>query len=144
MNLSLKQTVLAAGAVVVALATAAVATALASRHHGDLAGEAARRRHASYLLADELRQSSDDLTRLARTYVVSGGDPRWEQQYLEILDIRNGLKPRPRAYERIYWDFRAVDADVPPGGEAIALLDLMKREGFSDQELAKLAEAKAN
>lgn len=32
-------------------------------------------RYASYLLADEMRQSSDDLTRLARTYVVSG-DPK--------------------------------------------------------------------
>lgn len=39
--------------------------------------EAQRARYASYLLADELRQSSDDLTRLARTYVVSG-DPKWE------------------------------------------------------------------
>ena len=55
--------------------------------------EAQRARYASYLLADELRQSSDDLTRLARTYVVSG-DPKWEQQYLEVLDIRNGKKPR--------------------------------------------------
>jgi methyl-accepting chemotaxis protein len=44
-------------------------------------------RYSSYLLADELRQSSDDLTRLARTYVVSG-DVEWEKQYFEILDIR--------------------------------------------------------
>jgi methyl-accepting chemotaxis protein len=29
-------------------------------------------RYKSYLLADELRQSSDDLTRLARTYVTTG------------------------------------------------------------------------
>jgi hypothetical protein len=28
-------------------------------------------RYASYLLADELRQSSDDLTRMARTYVIT-------------------------------------------------------------------------
>lgn len=35
-------------------------------------------RHASMALAGELRQSSDDLTRLARTYVVSG-DSMWEQ-----------------------------------------------------------------
>jgi hypothetical protein len=32
------------------------------------------RRYSSYLLADELRQSSDDLTRMARTYVLTG-DP---------------------------------------------------------------------
>ncbi|MGS7332967.1 hypothetical protein ACSJLL_25395, partial [Enterobacter kobei] len=44
------------------------------------------RRLASVKLADELRQSSDDLTRLARTYVVTG-DARWEAQYQEVLDI---------------------------------------------------------
>ena len=60
-----------------------------------------RIRYESYLLADELRQSSDDLTRLARTYVVTG-DPRYEDQYMTILDIRNGKKPRPQAYHRIY------------------------------------------
>ena len=48
-------------------------------------------RYQSYLLADELRQSSDDLTRLARTFVVTG-DARYEQQYLDILAIRNGNK----------------------------------------------------
>ena len=57
-------------------------------------------RFQSYLLADELRQSSDDLTRLARTYVVTG-DASYEQQYMDILDIRNGKKPRPAHYERI-------------------------------------------
>ena len=31
-------------------------------------------RQQSFLLADELRQSSDDLTRMVRTYVVTG-DP---------------------------------------------------------------------
>src|SRR5436853_5304725 len=69
-------------------------------------------RYRSYLLADELRQSSDDLTRLARTYVVTG-DAAYEQQYNDILDIRNGKKPRPQAYYRIYWDFVAADGKKP-------------------------------
>jgi methyl-accepting chemotaxis protein len=101
-------------------------------------------RYASYMLADELRQSSDDLTRLARTYVVTG-DPRWEQQYLEVLDIRNGKKPRPAQYEKIYWDFRA--AGIDPGGTpgpAVSLNDLMREAGFTEQEFAKLKEAEAN
>ena len=34
--------------------------------------EAHETRYASYLLADELRQSSDDLTRLVRSYVIHG------------------------------------------------------------------------
>ena len=41
----------------------------------DSVAQANESRYASYLLADEMRQSSDDLTRLARTYVVSG-DPK--------------------------------------------------------------------
>ena len=101
-----------------------------------------RQRYVSYLLADELRQSSDDLTRLVRTYVVTG-DPRWEQQYNEVVNIRSGKQPRPAGYEGIYWDFRA--ADTAPGGgatgPAMALLDMMRSEGFSDAELAKLSEA---
>lgn len=32
-------------------------------------------RYESYLLADELRQSSDDLTRLARTYAITAAQP---------------------------------------------------------------------
>ena len=101
-------------------------------------------RYSSYLLADELRQSSDDLTRLARTYVVSG-DPEWERQYFEILDIRNGKKPRPNQYEKIYWDFRAAGIDPARGtGETVALQDLMRRSGFTSAEFDKLKEAQAN
>jgi methyl-accepting chemotaxis protein len=101
-------------------------------------------RYTSYLLADELRQSSDDLTRLARTYVVST-DPDWEKQYFEILDIRNGKLARPKQYEKIYWDFRAAGTDPGRGtGEAVPLQDLMKRAGFTEAEFAKLKEAQAN
>jgi len=105
---------------------------------------AADQRYQSYLLADELRQSSDDLTRLARTYVVDG-NPRWEQQYNEIVAIRSGKQPRPAHYERIYWDFRAADiAPASAVGEAVPLLELMKRGGFTEGELGKLAESAAN
>ena len=101
-------------------------------------------RYASYLLAQELRQSSDDLTRLARTYVVTG-NPEWEKEYFEILDIRNGKRPRPNQYEKIYWDFRAADMDPKRGvGEAVPLQELMKNAGFTEAEFGKLAEAQHN
>jgi len=101
-------------------------------------------RYRSYLLADELRQSSDDLTRLARTYAVTG-DPKYEQMYLDILDIRNGVKPRPENYERIYWDFVAAGQSKPrPDAAKVSLNDLMKQAGFTEQEFAKLGEAQAN
>lgn len=101
-------------------------------------------RYDSYLLADELRQSSDDLTRLGRTYVVTA-NPEFENEYLRILDIRNGKTPRPQAYHRIYWDFVAAGQNKPRSdGETISLQKLMERGGFSQAEFAKLQEAQTN
>lgn len=100
--------------------------------------------YQSYLLADELRQSSDDLTRLARTYVVTA-DPAYEQQYLDILAIRNGEKERPENYHRIYWDFVAADRPVPVGsGITRSLEDLMRDAGFTAAEFSLLEQAKSN
>lgn len=114
------------------------------RVEADLANQAATNRYKSYLLADELRQSSDDLTRLARTYVITG-DASYEKQYLDILDIRGGKSPRPEAYHRIYWDFVAGGVAKPrPDTVSAPLLDLMKAAGFTDEEMGKLAEAKKN
>ncbi len=105
---------------------------------------AQERRYESYRLADELRQSSDDLTRLARTYVTTG-DAQYESQYWTILNIRNGTAPRPQEYGRIYWDFMAVDGVKPrPDGKVIALRQLMEDQGFTETEFAKLKQAQDN
>lgn len=101
-------------------------------------------RYQSFLLADELRQSSDDLTRMVRTYVVTG-DPIYKRHYQEILDIRDGKQPRPVGYGNVYWDLVLADDRRPsPEGPAIALLERMRQAGFKDEEFAKLAQAKAN
>ncbi|RQM71361.1 methyl-accepting chemotaxis protein [Aeromonas jandaei] len=107
--------------------------------------ESYRQQYVSYLLADELRQSSDDLTRLGRTYVITK-DPSYEQQYMRILAIRNGEQPRPEGYNRIYWDFVAANGQNPRPDSNIrrGLIDLMKDAGFTEGELAKLNEAKNN
>ena len=81
-------------------------------------------RHESLKLAQELRASSDELTRLARTYVVTG-DPVHEAAYWRVLDIRNGKRPRP-------------------DGRTIPLRTLMERQGFTAAELAKLQESEGN
>ena len=97
----------------------------------------------SFLLADELRQSSDDLTRMVRTYVVTG-DPSYARDYLVILDIREGRSPRPEGYERMYWDLKETDRSAPHtvGPRSIPLLELMKQNDFPEEEMRKLAEAK--
>ncbi|EKB12379.1 methyl-accepting chemotaxis protein [Aeromonas veronii] len=107
--------------------------------------ESYRQQYVSYLLADELRQSSDDLTRLGRTYVITK-DPAYEQQYMRILAIRNGEQPRPDGYNRIYWDFVAANGQNPRPDSNVrrGLIDMMKDAGFTDGELAKLNEAKNN
>ena len=100
-------------------------------------------KYTSYLLADELRQSSDDLTRLGRTYVLTG-DGAYEKQYFDILAIRGGKKPRPQDYHRIYWDFVSAGNAMPrPDGDTISLNDLMKKAGFTENEFALLTEAEA-
>lgn len=81
-------------------------------------------RFESYRLAQELRQSSDELTRLARTYVVTA-DAEYERQYWHVLAVRNGEAPRP-------------------DGRTVPLRTLMERQGFTPTEFAKLKEAEDN
>jgi len=104
-----------------------------------------QQRQVSFVLADQLRQSSDDLTRMARAYVATG-DPRYKKYYQDILDIRDGRKPRPPGYYYAYWDLVLVDAEAPRvgGGAAVPLLELIRAAGSPEGELRKLAEAKVN
>jgi PAS domain S-box-containing protein len=102
-------------------------------------------RHVSLHLSVELRQSSDDLTRLARTYVITG-EPLYKKQYQDILDIRDGKKPRPEDYWRVYWDLIQEEGQPPRPDTArsVPLIELMREHGFSEQELAKMTTAKSN
>lgn len=101
-------------------------------------------RHLSRQLASELRQSSDDLTRMVRSYIITG-ELRYKQHYQEVLDIRDGSKPRPIEYQNIYWDLVLADDQRPrPFGPAVAMLELMRQAEFTEAEFAKLAEAKRN
>ena len=99
----------------------------------------------SYLLAYELRQSSDDLTNMVRSYVATGNE-QFEKQYNEILAIRNGQLERPDSYHRIYWDFLSggVSAPRPGSGVKKPLHTLMEEAGFTEQELEQLAQSEAN
>jgi signal transduction histidine kinase/CheY-like chemotaxis protein len=102
-------------------------------------------RHDSDELASKLHQSSNDLTRLVRTYAITG-NKMYEQQFWDVLAIRDGEKPRPLHYNRVYWDFLAVENGEPPYplGKLIPLKELMKEAGFTDREFSLLAEAQKN
>lgn len=104
-----------------------------------------RLRINSFKLAEELRQSSDDLTRMVRSYVQTG-NPIYKTHFQEVLDIRNGVSPRPVNYEGIYWDLVQADDKRPRpySNQKVALLERMGAQGFTSEEFSKLAEAKAN
>jgi len=94
--------------------------------------------------ADVLRQSSDDLTRSARTYVVTG-DERYREHYFKILAIRNGEAPRPLDYGGIYWDLvEPVREQRHPDGNAIALKETMNALPYAAEEEGKLILAENN
>lgn len=107
--------------------------------------DAIEQRHQSFLLADELRQTSDDLTKMVRLYVATG-DARYKDYFQNILDIRDGKQPRPVGYQKIYWDFVLANERVPQVGvgPAVPLLELMREAHFTQQEFHKLETAKAN
>lgn len=86
--------------------------------------KAQENRYLSYLVAIELKQSSDDLTTYVRNYVQTH-DEKWEQKYNEVLDIRNGKKIRP-------------------DGRTISLEKIMIELKFTNEELAKLTESENN
>ena len=98
----------------------------------------------SLLLAYEMRQSSDDLTRFARTFSATS-DIKYEKMYNDIVQIRNGEKPRPENYNRIYWDLMLEYGQKPkPDGKSISLNKMMEDAGFTQKEFALLAEAQKN
>lgn len=101
-------------------------------------------RHQSLLIANELRQSSDDLTRMARSYVVTG-IPLYKQYYQDIVDIRDGKLPRPASYPHIYWELLLINKlpNEEKKQPAISLMDLMRQTKFTPHEIRLLEEAKA-
>lgn len=101
-------------------------------------------RYREYRLADGLRQTSDDLTRMARLYSVTG-DERYRRYFQEILDIRNGQAPRPADYQGVYWDVVVATGERPTdGGEAVSLATLLERAGFSSGQMALLQESETH
>jgi signal transduction histidine kinase/ActR/RegA family two-component response regulator len=100
-----------------------------------------RHRLEALLLAEEMLHSSNDLTRMARTYVATG-NPIYKRYFLEILDIRDGTRPRPPNYSPAYWHFVAAGkTEAVRDGEAISLLEKFRRARLKEEEFALLEES---
>lgn len=93
----------------------------------------------AYLLADELRQTSDSLTQMARLYAATG-EERYKAYFQVILDIRNGVAPRPANPSQAYWDVALGLGKSPSAGAAGEPLQaLLKAAGLSSDQLALAA-----
>lgn len=93
-------------------------------YNNSLIVSAQKKAYESYKIANELRESSEDLTKYVRTFIATG-DPKYEKAYWQVLNIRNGKAVRP-------------------DGRKIPLNVLMKQLGFTDNELKILNESQAN
>lgn len=100
-----------------------------------------RHRLEALLLADELLQSSDDLTRMARNHVITG-EPIYEHYFNVILDIRSGKRPRPLNYAATYWHLVAGGKIIHvEQGETLSLLEMFRQAGLRNEEYALLEES---
>jgi HAMP domain-containing protein len=95
-------------------------------------------KEVSIQLALEFLQSSDYLTRNARAYVATG-EKKYKKYYFDILDIMDGKIPRQSPPSAIH-DFPIYQ--LVGYREKKSLLDLMKDNDFTNDELDLLAEAK--
>lgn len=101
-----------------AIVNMAISKLIESNAEVDLAGD---KRYQSYLLANEVIANSQNLTRLVRLYATTA-KAEYEDKYWDVVNLRAGKIPRK-------------------DGRQIALDELLKQAGFTDQEFAMLTEA---
>lgn len=106
-----------------------------------------RVRYQSYILAEQVRQSSDQLSLMARAYTVTG-NAKFLDFFNKILAIRNGEAPRPEDYHRVYWDMLMPhNGKAPfPDGEKKSLQVMLNSIGITPEEMQqiRLAEKASN
>lgn len=138
MNLSIKALFISLGIFGVILSIGFVVNLNELDENSDKLKNFERNRFLMIQKADELRQTSDDLTRFVRTYAVTL-NKEYKNNYFSILDIRNGISPKPKYYDRIYWDFSEPRrSQKHPLGEASALKDEISNLPYTDKELEYL------
>ena len=96
------------------------------------------RRYESFLIADSMRQSSNDLTQMVRLYVATG-QPEYREYYEEILAIRDGTAPRPIGYDSSFWDRVLAEGNgFVEYGPPQSLVDQMRAADFTTAEFEAL------
>ncbi|WP_320670592.1 hybrid sensor histidine kinase/response regulator [Patulibacter defluvii] len=136
---SIRQALGALLAAVVLLAVALLFVTALQQRTADERSTAEQARVTSFRLADQMRQTSNDLTRMVRLYVATG-EHRYRDYYDRILAIRGGRAPRPLDYDSSFWDRVLARGLVGVRtGPPASLPDLMRRAHFAPAEFRALA-----
>ncbi len=92
-------------------------------------------------LVAQLQRSSDELTLMARLFVVSR-EAQFADHYREVARMREGLQAEPEGYDEVYWD---LALDQPRGmrnpASARSMQERLQEAGFDPEDYARLAEA---
>lgn len=101
-------------------------------------------KYQSLNLALELKQSSDDLTRFARSFAVTG-DAIYERYFENVLAIRNGELAHPETFTHSYWDqVISGQQELDAEGERYSIDKRFRSLRLSENELLQLSLAKTN
>ena len=103
-------------------------------------------RFMSHELTDELIRTSEDLTRFARAYVITG-DTVYRQYFNEVMDVREGRSPRLPFGEYAFHDLTPTLEAASPASlitPAKPILQMLREAGLSDKEFELLLVAKTN
>ena len=98
--------------------------------------------YQSYKIAAEFRQTSGDLTKMARMYVITG-EEKYREHFNEILSIRNGTSPRPLDYDQVYWDLIGGGERPHPYGKPQSFISIMLSNDFNIREFELLHDSEA-
>ncbi|MDB2704972.1 diguanylate cyclase [Pseudomonadota bacterium] len=94
--------------------------------------------------ADELKQSSEDLTKYARLHANTASE-QYKDIYFHILAIRNGHAEKPVPYDSLYWQLsEPIRSQKHPLYAPSSLESEMEKLPYSPSEFAKLEESEFN
>ena len=105
--------------------------------------EAKENRVKVYQLAMEITNNTADLSMMARAYAQTGL-VKTRQDYLSVVNIRNGSLPRPENYHHPYWTMINPTNPVKPRPDttdSTPLLERIKQLGLTEEEQKLVATA---
>ncbi|EKF9772421.1 response regulator [Vibrio cholerae] len=97
-----------------------------------------------YRLSQELKQSSDHLTKFARAY-ASTGNERWLRMFNQVLNVRNGKLPAPSNNDYEFWDVVVLNdsSELTPNANQRypTLIERIRQSGIGSVEFLELQNA---